>query len=235
MSERSMPPDDSPEVSAEPQPDGSKTNPTEVDKVGPGRPPKHRQWKKGCRSPNPRGRPRKDQSMAPDLKRALETALNKKVKVSEGEKKTVLTKAELGINQLVNRFAKGDRHACRDLMEIANRLGVDFQAAHRKAIEGALAFAPDHQAILDSYVARRTGAEVRPADRVIAPPELLDDDPVAPEPTLLPEPKPEGPPPPRPDPRAPRPFEQMSYTERRAWYPDWHEQHQQWLTRRRKP
>jgi hypothetical protein len=50
-------------------------------KVGPGRPPKEHTWKKGCPSPNPKGRPRKAASMKPDLKKALENALNETVDV----------------------------------------------------------------------------------------------------------------------------------------------------------
>ena len=54
-------------------------------KVGPGRPPLESQFKKGAPSPNPKGRPRKDPGIAPDLKKALEDALNKKVKVKKGD------------------------------------------------------------------------------------------------------------------------------------------------------
>ena len=40
----------------------------------------------------------------------------------------MLTKAVLGIQQLVNQFAKGDRHARRDVFQYAALLGVDLQA-----------------------------------------------------------------------------------------------------------
>jgi hypothetical protein len=69
-------------------------------KVGPGRPPKEHTWKKGCRSPYPKGRPRKVPSMKPDLKKALEAALNEKVVITKDKKEIVLTKAALGIQQL---------------------------------------------------------------------------------------------------------------------------------------
>src|SRR5216684_547093 len=97
-------------------------------KVGPGFPPNEHKWKKGCRSPYPKGRPKKIPSMKPDLKKALEAALDEKVVITKDKKEIVLTKAVLGIQQLVNQFAKGDRYARRDLFQYAALLGVDLQA-----------------------------------------------------------------------------------------------------------
>src|SRR4029077_17231374 len=65
-------------------------------------------------------------SMKPDLKKALEAALNEKVKVKKGDKEVVLAKAIVGIQHLVNQFAKGDRHARRDVFQYAELLGVDL-------------------------------------------------------------------------------------------------------------
>jgi hypothetical protein len=48
-------------------------------KVGPGKPPIANRWKKGCKSPNPPGRPRRPKSILPDLKKALNDALHQKV------------------------------------------------------------------------------------------------------------------------------------------------------------
>jgi uncharacterized protein DUF5681 len=143
-------------------------------KVGPGRPPKEYQFPPG-RSGNPKGRRRKPPSLAPDLKLALERALTKPVTLKQGEKERLVTMATAGIEQLVAQFAKGDRHARRDLIVIADKLGVDLSAGQNKAIEEALG--SDHQAILDAYVARRreVSAPSRSAP-VLAPPELLDDD-----------------------------------------------------------
>src|SRR5438067_13757055 len=78
-------------------------------------------------------------------------------------------------NLFLALFAKGDRHARRDVLTYAGMLGIDLLAGHRQTIEEALA--ADHQAILDAYVARKQRAA--PAIRrspVFAPPELLDDD-----------------------------------------------------------
>lgn len=143
-------------------------------KVGPGRPPKEHTWKKGAPSPNPKGRPRKIASLKPDLKKALESALSEKVTVTKDKKEAVLTKAQLGIQQLVNQFAKGDRYARRDLFQYATQLGVDLQA--KEVIEEALGI--DQQAIVDAYLRRHlsTTTEASPEVHVKAPADLLDDD-----------------------------------------------------------
>ena len=143
-------------------------------KVGPGRPPKEYQFKPG-QSGNPKGARRKPRSIAPNLKALLEHALNRKVTLRQGEREQIITKAEAGIEQLVNQFAKGDWHGRRDLIALASKLGVDLTAGHTKAIEQVLA--ADRQAILDAYVARQTGPKASSAPSpVLAPPELLDDD-----------------------------------------------------------
>ena len=140
-------------------------------KVGPGRPPKQYQFKPG-QSGNPKGAKRKP-PLLPDLRHLFEQALSEKVTLKQGEKKRNLTMAEAGIKQLVAFFAKGDRHARRDVLTYAGMLGIDLLAGHRQTIEEALA--ADHQAILDAYVARkqRAASAIR---RSPVPPELLDDD-----------------------------------------------------------
>jgi Family of unknown function (DUF5681) len=143
-------------------------------KIGPGFPPKESKWKPGCPSPNSKGRPKKVLSMKPDLKKALEAALNEKVVITKDKKEMVLTKAALGIQQLVNQFAKGDRHARRDLFQYAAQLGVDLQA--KDVIAEALGI--NEEAIVEFYVRRRLqqSAEASPEDHVKAPPDLIDDD-----------------------------------------------------------
>jgi hypothetical protein len=142
-------------------------------KVGPGHPPKEHMWKPGCPSPNRKGRPKKVPSMKPDLKKALENALNEKVDVKKGEREVTLTLATLGIQQLVNGFAKGDRYARRDLFQYAATLGVDLQA--KELIAEALG--ANDQAIVDAFLQRQRPSAAAPADiHVKAPPDLLDDD-----------------------------------------------------------
>jgi hypothetical protein len=161
----------------------------EAYKIGPGFPPNQHKWKKGCPSPYPTGRPRKIPSLKPDLKKALEAALNEKVVITKDKKKTVLTKAALGIRQLVNQFANGDRHARRDVFQYAALLGVDLHA--KDVLTEALGMT--HQAILDAYVrSRQPSAEAGPEDHVKAPPDLVDDDVVKPEPNEKPAAKPQS-------------------------------------------
>jgi len=153
-------------------------------KVGPGYPPKQYTWKKGGPSPYPKGRPKKIPSMKPDLKKALESALNDKVVVTKDKKEVVLTKAAFGIQQLVNQFAKGDRHARRDLFQYAAQLGVDLHA--KDLIAEALGI--NEEAIVEAYVQRRQqrSAGASPDDHVKAPPDLIDDDVAKSEPNEMP-------------------------------------------------
>jgi Family of unknown function (DUF5681) len=143
-------------------------------KVGPGCPPRQHTWRKGGKSPNPKGRPKKIPSMKPDLKKALESALNEKVVITKDKKEVVLTKAVLGIQQLVNQFAKGDRYARRDVFQYSILLGVDIQG--KELIAEALGV--NEQAIVDAFLRRRQQPSAEaPADtHVKAPPDLLDDD-----------------------------------------------------------
>ncbi len=157
---------------SDPSTDSQADSPAEAYRVGPGRPPKEYQFKPG-RSGNPKGAKRKPPSIVLDLKSLFERALSKKVTLKQGEKEQIVTKAAAGIEQLVNQFAKGDRHARRELIALAEKLGLDLMAGQHKAIQEALT--SNHQAILDAYVARQYDRTTR-SSPVLAPPELLDDD-----------------------------------------------------------
>ena len=141
-------------------------------KIGPGRPPKEHQFKPG-QSGNPKGAKRKPPSIALDLKLALDRALNKPIKLKQGDKERTVSMAVAGIEQLVAQYVKGDRHARRHLMALAEKLCVDLMAGQRQAIEQSLA--ANHEAILSAYVQRQNNTVVTPSP-VLAPPELLDDD-----------------------------------------------------------
>jgi hypothetical protein len=67
---------------------------------------------------------------------------------------------------------------CSDLIALADKLGVNLIAGHQQTIEDALT--ANHEAILSAYVQRQTN-KVIPAAPVLAPPELLDDDPEGPK------------------------------------------------------
>jgi len=133
------------------------TDPSDQDyRVGPGRPPKEYQFKPG-QSGNPKGAGRKPRSIAPDLKALFERALSRKVTLRQGEQQKIITKAAAGIEQLANQFAKGDRHARRDLFPLAERVGVDLVAGQGAALEQtvAAALSANDEALLDDYVRRR--------------------------------------------------------------------------------
>jgi hypothetical protein len=124
-------------------------------RVGPGRPPKEYQFKPG-QSGNPKGARRNPRSIAPDLKALFERALNRKVTLRQGEQEKIITKAAAGIEQLANQFAKGDRHARRDIFALAATLGVELVAGQGDALEQSVAAAlsANDEALLADYVRR---------------------------------------------------------------------------------
>jgi Family of unknown function (DUF5681) len=132
------------------------TDPSDQDyRVGPGRPPKEYQFKPG-QSGNPKGARRKPGSIVPDLKALLKRALSGKVTLRQGEQEKIITKAAAGIEQLVNQFAKGDRHARHDLLTLAARLGVDLVPGQGDALAQSVASAlsANDEALLADYVRR---------------------------------------------------------------------------------
>jgi hypothetical protein len=151
----------------------SNTPPSDQDyRVGPGRPPKEHQFKPG-QSGNPTGARRKPSSIAPDLKVLFERALNEKVTLRQGEREKIITKAAAGIEQLVNQFAKGDRHARRDLLALAERLGIDLVPGQGAGLEQTVAAAlcANDEALLADYV-QRYAVQPNPPGEIEA-----DDDP----------------------------------------------------------
>ena len=134
-------------------------------RVGPGRPPKEYQFKPG-QSGNPKGARRKPKSIGPDLKALFERALSGKVTLRQGEQERIITKAAAGIEQLVNQFAKGDRHARRDLLALAARLGVDLVAGQGDSLEQSVATAlsANDEALLADYVRRHAVQSDRPGE-----------------------------------------------------------------------
>jgi hypothetical protein len=138
-------------------------------RVGPGRPPKEYQFKPG-QSGNPNGARRKPGSIVPDLKALFERALSAEVTLRQGEQEKIITKAAAGIEQLVNQFAKGDRHARRDLLDLAARLGVDLVPGQGDALAHSVASAlsANDEALLADYVRRHAGQADR-AGEIDAP------------------------------------------------------------------
>src|SRR5947199_7418596 len=132
----------------------SNTDPPDQEyRVGPGRPPKEYQFKPG-QSGNPKGARRKRTSMVPDLKTLLETALSGKVSLVKGERELDLSKAAAGIAQLVDAFAQGDRHARRDLIDLAQRLGVDLIGSAGRGNNGSPQGSSEDEAVLEDSLRR---------------------------------------------------------------------------------
>lgn len=94
--------------------------------------------------------------------------------LTRNSRHVTLTKLEVGFEQLANQFAKGDRHARRDVFTYSEQLGIDL-TGKAEALKETLA--PDHQEILEAYLARHRSPDERLKDeRVIAPIDLLDND-----------------------------------------------------------
>jgi hypothetical protein len=143
-------------------------------RVGPGRPPKEQQWKPG-QSGNPKGAKRKKRSLIPELKEQFERVFSQKLKVTQGDQQRFITRWVAGLEQLSIQFAKGDRHARRDVLYFAERLGLDLLTPTKTSDE---MLAADYEAILEAYVeARMQEKALSASSPVLAPPELLDDAP----------------------------------------------------------
>jgi hypothetical protein len=54
----------------------------------------------------------------------------------QGDREQIVTKATAGIEQLVNQFAKGDRHARRDVLNLSERLEIDLKGGRGQAPAG---------------------------------------------------------------------------------------------------
>jgi hypothetical protein len=127
-------------------------------RVGPGFPPREHQFKPG-QSGNPQGARKRKPSLAPDLKILLQTALSKKIALTIGDKERLLTRAAAGIEQLVEQFARGDRYARRDLLDLADKLKLDLGASSKAALEelGAKALAAEDEALVADFLKRNAG------------------------------------------------------------------------------
>ena len=136
--------------------------------------PKEYQFKPG-QSGNPKGAKRKKRSLIPELKEEFERVFSQKLKVTQGDRQRLISRWVAGLEQLSIQFAKGDRHARRDVFYFAEKLGVDLLTSAKSSDD---TLSVDRQAILEAYVERRMQEKATSASApVLAPPELLDDAP----------------------------------------------------------
>jgi len=141
-------------------PEISDTKAPEEYRVGPGRPPREFQWKPG-QSGNPQGKKRRSASIVPDLKAVLERALKKTVTLRQGERERTVTMATAGIEQLVAAFARGDRYARRDILDLAHKLGVDLMAGRdSNARDAEIDVAGEDEALLADYLRRHAAGAI---------------------------------------------------------------------------
>jgi len=90
----------------------------------------------------------------------LQTALSKKIALTIGDKERLLTRAAAGIEQLVEQFARGDRYARRDLLDLADKLGLDLGASSKAALEelaGSKSLAAEDEALVADFLKRNAG------------------------------------------------------------------------------
>ena len=120
-------------------------------KVGYKKPPLHSRFKKG-RSGNPRGRPRG----AKNFSTVLNDALNQRVVVTENGRRRKISKRELGIRQLVDKFAMAEVQATRLLLGLMlerERLVAAAPPAERRSFGAA------DEKVIDNLLKRLRGAE----------------------------------------------------------------------------
>jgi hypothetical protein len=93
-------------------------------------------------------------------------ALGKKVTLTIDDKERIVTKAAAGIEQLVNQFARGDRHARRDLFDLADKLGLDLGASSKAALEelSGKALTANDEALIADFLKRHSSDDRSKSD-----------------------------------------------------------------------
>jgi len=150
-------------------------------RVGPSRPPREHRFKPG-ESGNPAGAKKKPRSLTPNVKAMLETALNQKIRVKEGETERNMSRLAIGFEQLAIQFAKGDRYARREVFEFADRFGIDLVES-LSLVSGPAdqeSVSTNDEALLADYV-RRQIVQAQRGDgsgdvRALPPPDMEETD-----------------------------------------------------------
>jgi uncharacterized protein DUF5681 len=83
--------------------------------IGYKKPPKHTRFQKGCRPPNPKGRPRKQFNLAELIRKELD----RQVTVRENGRTIRMTIREAWMRRIINEATKGKRRAQRTFVKVA--------------------------------------------------------------------------------------------------------------------
>lgn len=103
-------------------------------KIGYKKPPPENQWKKGCQSPNPSGRPRGSKIRSFDLDRYLMQPVN--IRSKNGTQKAVYLHALL--QTMMQSALRGDAKHAKLVFDLARTRGLLEQPASNEPIEVTL-------------------------------------------------------------------------------------------------
>ena len=143
-----------------------KTKPTGDYEVGYGRPPPHTRFKPG-QSGNPKGRARGARDVKTLLEEALRQEFLEKVTVVEGGKRRTMTKLQVIVKTNANKAAKGEGRPLRELLALAQRLGLlEGPPPTTEAVAAAAPFSAEDQAIVDRFLARERACEAANANPI---------------------------------------------------------------------
>jgi hypothetical protein len=134
--------------------------------VGYGRAPNHTKWKRG-QSGNPAGR-RKGQR---NVRTVLDEALNKRIRIREGNRTRSVTKLEAVIATMINAALKGSAKAQASLIALMRSVGMTGEvpeAAHQAP------FTADDEALIRDYFTRRA-AELKGTDAPEGAPKMTEE------------------------------------------------------------
>jgi hypothetical protein len=95
--------------------DTPKNDRTDSYEVGYKKPPKHTRFQKGCRPPNPKGRPPKEFSFAELIRKELD----RQITVRENGRTIRMTIREAWMRRIINDAIKGKRRAQRTFVKVA--------------------------------------------------------------------------------------------------------------------
>ena len=118
--------------------------------VGYKKPPLHTRFKKG-QSGNPRGRPRGSKNFST----LLTEALNEAVVITEDGRRRTISKRDLGLKQLANKFAMAEAQATKILLGL-------IQERDRLAAEASAerpSFGADDEKVIANLLKRLRGEE----------------------------------------------------------------------------